>query len=117
MIALLRLEGLTIALAALFIYYLTGQSWQLFALLILAPDISFAAYLMGPVAGAIGYNTLHSWIGPAILIAGSFAVSWNLGTAIGLVWVIHIGLDRALGYGLKHFSGFRDTHFGRIGHD
>jgi hypothetical protein len=29
--------------------------------------------------------------------------------------VAHIGLDRALGYGLKHESGFSDTHLGRIG--
>jgi hypothetical protein len=29
--------------------------------------------------------------------------------------VAHIGFDRMLGYGLKHASGFGDTHLGRIG--
>ena len=26
-------------------------------------------------------------------------------------------LDRAMGYGLKYFSGFRDTHLGKIGRE
>jgi hypothetical protein len=35
--------------------------------------------------------------------------------SVSLVWFAHIGMDRLLGYGLKHTSGFRDTHLGRIG--
>lgn len=35
--------------------------------------------------------------------------------ALALIWVAHIGFDRALGYGLKYASGFGDTHLGRIG--
>ncbi|MEO8251465.1 MAG: DUF4260 family protein [Chloroflexota bacterium] len=33
----------------------------------------------------------------------------------GTVFTTHIGLDRALGYGLKLPTDFRDTHLGRIG--
>ena len=33
----------------------------------------------------------------------------------GLIWIAHVGFDRALGYGLKYASGFGDTHLGRIG--
>jgi hypothetical protein len=33
----------------------------------------------------------------------------------GLIWIAHIGFDRALGYGQKYSSGFGDTHLGRIG--
>ncbi|MDB5619562.1 MAG: hypothetical protein JWQ24_3800 [Tardiphaga sp.] len=36
---------------------------------------------------------------------------------IALIWLAHIGLDRALGYGLKYVAGFRFTHLGRIGKD
>ena len=39
------------------------------------------------------------------LLLGSFA----------LAWLLHIGIDRALGHGLKYASGFHDTHLGRIG--
>lgn len=34
---------------------------------------------------------------------------------LALIWFAHIGMDRALGYGLKYPSGFRETHLGRIG--
>ncbi len=32
-----------------------------------------------------------------------------------LVWIAHIGFDRALGFGLKYASRFGDTHLGRTG--
>jgi Domain of unknown function (DUF4260) len=111
----LRIENAAVALAALIGFYLTGASWWLFAALILAPDLSFAAYLAGPRIGAIGYNMLHSWIAPALLIAASAALRNQTLVAVALVWLVHIGFDRAAGYGLKHFSGFHDTHLGRIG--
>jgi hypothetical protein len=31
------------------------------------------------------------------------------------VWTAHIGVDRAVGYGLKYPSGFGDTHLSRTG--
>ena len=115
MTLLLRIENAAIALAALAGFHLTGESWWLFAALILAPDLSFAAYLAGPRIGAIGYNMLHSWIGPALLLSGSAALGNQTFMAVALVWLAHIGFDRAAGYGLKHFTGFHDTHLGRIG--
>jgi hypothetical protein len=117
MIAFQRIEGAALAIAALVFFQLSGASWWLFACLILVPDISFAAYLAGPVHGAYGYNALHSWIGPALLLAAAALGGWAPGVHIGLIWAAHIGIDRALGYGLKHTSGFRDTHLGRIGRD
>jgi Domain of unknown function (DUF4260) len=36
-------------------------------------------------------------------------------TAVGLIWIAHIGFDRALGYGLKYPTRFGDTHLGRRG--
>jgi hypothetical protein len=35
--------------------------------------------------------------------------------SIALIWMAHIGIDRALGYGLKYSAGFGFTHLGRIG--
>ena len=32
-----------------------------------------------------------------------------------MIWLAHIGFDRALGYGLKYATGFGFTHPGRIG--
>jgi hypothetical protein len=31
-----------------------------------------------------------------------------------LIWLAHIGGDRALGYGLKYPTGFEDTHLQRV---
>jgi hypothetical protein len=35
--------------------------------------------------------------------------------SLALIWLAHIGFDRALGYGLKYAAGFGFTHLGRIG--
>jgi hypothetical protein len=35
--------------------------------------------------------------------------------AIALIWAVHIGVDRALGYGLKQADAFEITHLGPIG--
>jgi hypothetical protein len=31
-----------------------------------------------------------------------------------LIWLAHIGMDRALGYGLKYPTTFKDTHLGHV---
>ena len=36
-------------------------------------------------------------------------------TALALILLAHIAVDRALGYGLKRSTGFKDTHLGQIG--
>ncbi len=36
-------------------------------------------------------------------------------TTLSLIWMAHIGFDRALGYGLKYADGFRHTPLGMIG--
>jgi len=49
-----------------------------------------------------------------LALAGFFAVLPAL-TAAGLILTAHIGLDRALGYGLKYSTAFGHSHIGRIG--
>ena len=39
---------------------------------------------------------------------------WMRG-ALALILLAHIAADRALGYGLKYATGFKDTHLGQIG--
>ena len=115
MTALLRLENAALAALAIGLYWHGGASWLLFALLFLAPDITFVAYLRGPKFGAIVYNAAHSWVGPVLTGAAGWLFDQPLVVSVALIWAAHIGFDRALGYGLKHQSGFSDTHLGRIG--
>ena len=118
----LRAEGLAVLAAAATLYAATGRGWAFFALLFLAPDASFLAYLAGARVGAAVYNALHSYVGPLALallaqaprghaphadVAGAPAL-----LPVALVWAAHIGLDRLLGYGLKYPGGFGDTHLG-----
>jgi hypothetical protein len=111
----LQLEGAALAVAALMAYAHLGASWWLFALLVMVPDLSFAAYLAGPRAGALAYNVLHSTIGPILLGTLAYLSGETPAMAVALPWLFHIGIDRTLGYGLKYASGFADTHLGRLG--
>jgi hypothetical protein len=110
---MLRLEGFALLCVAVAAYAHMYGDWKPFALLFLAPDLCFIAYLFGPRVGAIAYNAVHSTTGPLALGLASVLLAQPQGLAIVLIWIAHIGFDRALGYGLKYASGFSDTHLGR----
>src|SRR5215831_9314838 len=109
---LLRLEGLALLASMMLVYALWGGSWWIFALLLLLPDISLAAYLAGPGTGAIVYNAVHSTVIPAALAALGLALGQPLMVSLAIIWLAHIGMDRAVGYGLKYQAGFGFTHLG-----
>ena len=110
----LRLEGLVIGGAAVIAYGPMGGSWMLFALLLLSPDLLMLGYLAGNRAGAFCYNMAHSYLGPVGLGLYGFLAGLDLGLQLALIWAAHIGLDRAMGYGLKYAAGFRQTHLNRV---
>jgi hypothetical protein len=111
---LLRLEGVAVAAAGVALYADGGHSWWLLAALALAPDLAAAGYLAGPRAGALAYDLAHTEVWPVALgVAGALG-GWDTAVAVALVWLVHIGVDRAIGYGLKYPTGFRDTHLQRV---
>jgi hypothetical protein len=112
---LLRLEGLTLFAGMTLLYAVWGGSWWIYAILFLVPDLSFAAHLAGPWPGALVYNAAHSYMAPVALMVAGFALSLPLVLSIAMIWLAHIGVDRAFGYGLKYRAGFGFTHLGRIG--
>jgi Domain of unknown function (DUF4260) len=77
--------------------------------------LSFIAYLADPKIGAVVYNAAHSYMAPVALLTAGFAAGEPLVLSIAMIWLAHIGIDRALGYGLKYQTGFGFTHLGRIG--
>jgi hypothetical protein len=111
---LLRLEGAALLTVAVFLYARSDASWLLFALLLLAPDIGMVGYLGGSRAGAVLYNLFHTSLLPAGLAVIGVVADSRAAVAVALIWLAHIGMDRALGYGLKYPTGFRDTHLGRV---
>ncbi|WP_214471487.1 DUF4260 domain-containing protein [Mesorhizobium sp. dw_380] len=112
---IIRLEWAVVAAAAVAFYASSGVSWWLFGLLILAPDLSMLGYLGGPRIGAVAYNALHILIVPVLLLLAGHLSGNAAAIAVALIWIAHIAIDRALGYGLKLSTGFQDTHLGRIG--
>jgi Domain of unknown function (DUF4260) len=112
---LLRLEGLTLFAGAVVAFSMTQQPWWLFAALILAPDLSMLGYLAGSRIGAAVYNAVHVTFGPIVLTVVGLLFGDLPVLAVAMTWLAHIGIDRALGYGLKYGHGFGFTHLGRIG--
>jgi hypothetical protein len=112
---MLRLEGLALFAGMTLLYAVWGGSWWLYFILFLAPDLSFIAYLSGPRFGALIYNAMHSYLIPVPLMTLGFGLEAPLLLSIAIIWLSHIGFDRALGYGMKYSAGFGFTHLGRVG--
>jgi hypothetical protein len=112
--ALLHLEGAAVFVAATVLYFHGDHPWWLYLVLALAPDLSMVAYAAGARVGALGYDAAHTYAVPLALAAAGVVADARTLVAIGLVWLAHIGVDRAIGYGLKYESGFQDTHLQRV---
>ncbi len=100
---------------ALALYLDADFSVLAFVLLFLVPDLAIAAYLFGKRIGAASYNLAHLEVWPLIL--GAIGVIKDEATLvqIALIWLAHIGIDRAVGLGFKYDdSDFQDTHLGRV---
>ncbi len=111
---MLRTEGLAVLVAATALYFLTGGAWWLFAVLLFVPDLSFLGYTAGNRIGAAVYNAAHTYIVPLLLGLAGVGLGNDLLQHIALIHFAHIGLDRALGYGLKYETGFKHTHLGLL---
>jgi hypothetical protein len=111
----LRLEGLALFIGMTLLYYVWDGDWWVYAALFFIPDLSFAGYLSGPRFGAMIYNAAHSYLAPMAMMTSGFATASPLILSVAMIWLAHIGFDRALGYGLKYVAGFASTHLGRIG--
>ena len=113
---ILRAEQLAVLALGIGLWLVNGGSAWLLIPAWLLVDLSMVGYLGGPRLGSITYNAAHNLVLPMVLLG----LGWWTGTSWlllgGAVFITHIGMDRALGYGLKLPTGFRDTHLGRIGH-
>ncbi len=115
MIKLLKWEEAAMFLLSICLIARLPYAWYWWLVWILAPDLSMLAYLGGNKAGAIGYNLVHhKAVGIAVFLIGMYTGHTAVEYA-GMILFGHSCMDRAMGYGLKYFSGFGDTHLGKIG--
>lgn len=117
-----RVEAGAVALIALVAAIVLYPGWWWVTLAaFLAFDFSMLGYLRSTAAGATTYNAVHNYALPALVGLAALAmepVSPVTSTAAGVLacaWAFHVGVDRALGYGLKLPDSFTNTHLGVIG--
>ena len=112
---LLHAEGAAVAAAAIALYFYADYPWWLLVILALAPDVSLAGYVAGPRVGSAIYNAAHTYVPPVALGAIGVIAGADLAIQLALIWITHIGVDRAIGYGLKYPMSFKETHLQRVG--
>lgn len=111
-----RVESGLIFLASIYFFHHQHFNLLLFIVFLFAIDVSMIGYATkNNTIGAQIYNVGHSYILPVVLLVLGVVTANNVLLGSGLIWAGHVGLDRALGYGLKLDSGFTDTHLGKIG--
>lgn len=110
----LRAEGAVVAGGAIAAYFFLGtHPWWLILALFLVPDLAFVVYFINKAAGIAAYNLVHNYMLPVGLTVASLYTGWNLGLSLALIWFFHIGVDRAVGYGIKYVGESKDTHIQR----
>ena len=111
---LLHAEGALVAASAIVVYFWAGYPWWLLLLLALAPDLAMVGYAFGPRVGAVAYDVAHTYVLAVPLATLGLVADVDALAQVGLVWIAHIGVDRAVGYGLKYPTRFDDTHLQRV---
>jgi hypothetical protein len=112
---LIQLEEAAMFLFSIFLFSNLSFAWWWFPALILTPDISMLGYIAGNKAGAVAYNFFHhKAIALAVYVTGIYTANEVL-QLTGIILFAHSSMDRMMGYGLKHFTGFQFTHLGKIG--
>jgi Domain of unknown function (DUF4260) len=113
--AWLRLEGLAAFGAGLVLFAISGGDWLFLIPLLLLPDVSAIGFLAGPRVGTLTYNAVHNWAPGFIALALGLWLASPSVQLLAAILIAHVGMDRAVGYGLKLPSSFHDTHLGRMG--
>ena len=111
----LRAEAGAAFVAGVALYGWLGAPWLALLPLLLVPDLSMVGYLHSPRLGAMTYDLVHNWVLGLGVLGLGLASSVGPIAVAGAVLIAHVGMDRALGYGLKLTSSFQDTHLRRIG--
>lgn len=119
-----RIEGALFTVLSLVGTIVIAPDWWWMPLaLFLVFDLSQLGYLRSTAAGAAWYNAIHTYawaalLGGVALATSSFAPALSTWSAIvAFAWAFHVGVDRALGYGLKLPDAFTHTHLGWVGKD
>lgn len=111
---IVRLEYLFVLFLLIYLYFSQNYSLWLFLILLFAPDISIIFYKINNKIGGIAYNIIHTYTIPIILVViAKLFFEDSIILPICLIWMLHISMDRFVGYGLK-YDDFKETHLQRL---
>ena len=113
---MLHLEGAAILGVALYFY--RAGAFSLVALRLALPVSRILSMLGLPEECEVGRRSLQPGSHPhaAAAVALGVLAAWRRRGCIpyALIWLAHIGFDRALGFGLKYPTFFKDTHLQHV---
>jgi len=112
---IIRLEFATLTVVAAYFFIHHGFAWYWLIPMFFAYDLGMIGYVINSKVGAVSYNIAHSLLLPLILLVAYSVQPHEWMLFIALTQLLHIGMDRCLGYGLKYGTGFTHTHLGIIG--
>ncbi|WP_155590772.1 DUF4260 domain-containing protein [Lysinibacillus cavernae] len=111
---IISLEYVIAFIITVFFYGQLDFSWLYFIVFLLLPDVTMIGYFINTKIGALFYNIGHSFVVPALLLVIGFMTTTPILLMVAMIWLAHIFLDRALGYGLKYDEAFTKTHLQQI---
>jgi len=110
----LKLEGLVLAALMVVLTRESGRTLWFLPATFLLFDISMIGYAVNEKFGAFTYNVVHNSVLPTLLLISGILLSVTEVQLWAYAWLFHVGMDRALGYGLKHKTSFKHTHLGKL---
>ncbi|MCW4458492.1 DUF4260 domain-containing protein [Microbacterium sp. MPKO10] len=117
-----RIEAGAIALLAVVaVVALYPAWWWVILAAFVVFDLSMLGYAWSAAAGATTYNLIHNYAW-ALVLAATALVTQQLAPAVSTItgvlacaWAFHVGVDRALGFGVKIPDAFGHTDLGEAG--
>lgn len=110
----LRIEAVVLFAFSIWLFAIQGVDWWWYPVLLLVPDVFMVGYLANTTLGAVLYNLGHSTPLALLLVFIGVLTASPFTIALGAIWLGHIGMDRAMGYGLKYHDSFKHTHLSQL---
>jgi hypothetical protein len=110
----LHAEGAAAFVAGTLLYLSRGGDALLFLPLLLLPDVGLLGYVRNGRIGAFTYDLIHNWAVGLVVLGAGIALSSDALWLAGAILIAHVGMDRAVGYGLKYAAGAKVTHLQRV---
>lgn len=111
---ILRAEAVAMFSAGVIAYGVLGGAWLAFVPLLIVPDVSMVGYLRNARLGALTYDLGHNLATAGVALGLGLWLSIGWLAIAGAILVVHVGMDRVMGYGLKYPTSFKDTHLQHV---